>query len=155
MFFRRKQPELTTDAYVRWLRAQRPPMALFLTLSELEQEALAEMGDGHTQELVEALALALANPQALAAGVDVRDAAAGDSGVEESLAKSLAKGLAAKLSGAQKPASGPIAPPVDMPRETFAGMGERRVTELSDNTKRPALFGQHPVDRAGEEINAP
>jgi len=142
MFFRRKPqaPELTGPAYSRWLRAHRPPLTLFLGLAELEQEALADIGDAHAQELVEAFALALSNPQALAAGVDARDAAQGDTGVEATLAAQLAKGLAAKLAGNQQAAQ-----PVEMPRETMAGFGERKVAELDTKDKRPSFLGKQGV----------
>ena len=46
--------ELTNDAYVRWLRAQRPqPIAWFLSFSELEQEALARLGDDYVDGCIE------------------------------------------------------------------------------------------------------
>ena len=147
MFFRKKQPapELTNDAYQRWLRAQRPPLPLFLGLSQVEQEALACIGDDHAQELIEALTLALANPQALAAGIDVRAAEAGDTGAEESLARALASALAAKVKKAQQ---APPAAPTSMPRESLAGFGDRRTETHKDNKKRPQLFGRTPDEVA-------
>ena len=139
MFFRRKAlPNITQDGYSRWLRAQRPPFEWFSKLSELEQEALATIGDSHASELVEGLAMALGEHEAVAAGVDVRAAVGGDAGVEETLARQLAAGMAAKLSqGAQetKPAG------VRMPTETLAGLGERK-TEEHDHGRQPRLFGR-------------
>jgi hypothetical protein len=44
-----RKPDLTNAGYQRWLRAQRPPLVMFLRLSELEQEALAGMGDDYVQ----------------------------------------------------------------------------------------------------------
>jgi hypothetical protein len=38
-------PEVTNEAYARWLRAQRPPWLWFLDRSVLEQEQLACLGD--------------------------------------------------------------------------------------------------------------
>ena len=142
MFTRRKAPapELTQDAYGRWLRAQRPPMVLFLGLSEIEQEVLACMGDEHATEMVEAFALAMANPQALATGVEIREAEAGDTGAEASLAQQLAAGLAAKLKATQK-APEPWSPP----RETMAGFGERRNVETKTIGRKPKLFGREGV----------
>lgn len=63
MFRRRTEPvplDLTNDAYRRWLRAQRPPSDLlgrsFLALSELEQEALANLGDEYVDGVAESIA---------------------------------------------------------------------------------------------------
>ena len=52
----RKPPEvdLTSDAYARWLRAQRPqPIGWFLGLDELAQEALARLGDDYVAGCIE------------------------------------------------------------------------------------------------------
>ena len=141
MFFRKKAPELTNDAYARWLRAQRPPLALFLGLSELEQEALAELGDAHLADFAVAIGYAVADPNAADAGIS---AAAGDAASEETLARRLASELAAKLIGQQRKAPQP--PPVPagrMPAETLAGFGERRVeAHTGDEQPRPRLFGR-------------
>ena len=57
MFGRRNQlPPLTNDTYARWLRAQRPPLPMFLGLSEIEQEALAGIGDDYVSECITVLA---------------------------------------------------------------------------------------------------
>lgn len=148
MFFRKKQPapELTNDAYHRWLRAHRPPFTFFLGLSQVEQEALACIGDDHAQEMIEAHALAVANPRALEAGLAVRDAEAGDVDAEESLARTLASAFVAKIKRkAAEPAAPPQqAAPTSAPRESLAGFGTRRKVTHQDNRKRPALFGREP-----------
>lgn len=163
MFFSRKStPELTSEGYTRWLRAQRPPFIWFLELSELEQEALANAGEAHASDLIEGLAIAVGNPDALAVGLDVQAAAKGDADAEETLARQLAAGMAARLSqGAQKPAA--VDPnrggyerslkadmPTTMPRETFAGFGERHVEEHDEGEERrkPTLFGRRPDEVA-------
>lgn len=54
--------ELTNAAYSRWLRAQRPPMELFLSASEEAQEALALLGDQYLVDTALAFADAIRNP---------------------------------------------------------------------------------------------
>lgn len=139
MFFRRKPtPEITTDAFRRWLRAHRPPWQGFFALSELEQDQLATIGDEYSQDFAVAVGYAVVDPQVADAGIS---AAEGDTGAEETLVRRLAAGFAAKL--AQQTAA-PIAPPVDMPRESFAGFGERRHESHDDGKRKPRLFGREP-----------
>ena len=65
--------DLTTDAYRRWLRAECPPLPWFLTLSQVEQEAMAGLGDEHraavhgrlVDELLMRLDMAAAQAQAM------------------------------------------------------------------------------------------
>ena len=134
MIFRKPKPELTNDAYARWLRAQRPPLSMFLALSELEQEALAGIGDDYVAESAMAIAYAI-NP-ALVDGNKVADEPQ-DS--ESSLARRLAEGLIGRLSG-----QGPKPPPLkSMPTETMAGFGDRHV-EHHQEPHRPKLFGRDP-----------
>ena len=127
IFQRKKAPELTNEAHARWLRAGRPPYTLFLGLSEIEQEALAQIGDDHDTDRAIALGYAIADPQAAD---------------EESLARRLAEGLIGKLAGSKAPPS-PDAP-TSMPRETLAGFGERRAETHTDNSAKPSLFGRQP-----------
>jgi len=158
MFFRTPPPpELTNAGYSRWLRAQRPPLQWFLGLSALEQEALACIGDAHVEEEIEALALALANPRALEAGIEVRAAAAGDAAVEESLARRLAAGMASKIQEFTRATAAPVVPPVTMPRETLAGFGERRqeTHTVHGANPRPKLFGMEPDRFAAPGVVAP
>lgn len=78
MFGRRNQlPPLTNDSYARWLRAQRPPLPMFLGLSEIEQEALAGLGDDYVSECITVLAGALRGEEAAEVPKDDAEAAAG------------------------------------------------------------------------------
>lgn len=70
MFRKRTPIDITPLAYSRWLRAGRPPFDDFLAMPEDAQEALATIGDDHTQDVIEGLAAALLNPGALLAGAD-------------------------------------------------------------------------------------
>jgi hypothetical protein len=139
MIFRRPKPalpELTNEAYGRWLRAHRPPLELFLGLSSLEQEALATIGDNYATDQTMALAYAL-NPALTQEGA--QQPATQDQ--EGSLAVKLAEGLIARMSG-NKPAQ-PAPEPFVMPKETFSGFGERRKEEHIEPAK-PTLFGKQP-----------
>ena len=52
--FRRRAaapPALTNEAYSAWLRAWQPPLQWFLSLSEIEQEQLATLGDQRAADL--------------------------------------------------------------------------------------------------------
>jgi hypothetical protein len=108
---------------------------MFLALSELEQEALANIGDDHVAESAMALAYAI-NPSL--AHQDGQTEKPDES--EASLARRLAEGLIGRLSG--QPSKAP--PPLDkMPTETLAGFGGRRV-EKHIMPERPKLFGREP-----------
>lgn len=50
--FRRRRVEMSADAYRRWLRAHRPPFDWFAALSELEQDALAGLGDDYIEHQI-------------------------------------------------------------------------------------------------------
>lgn len=139
MFFRRRKPPLTSAAYGRWLRAQRPPLLDFLKLSEVEQEALALIGDEYMQDLAVAIGYAVRDPQAAGDGIG---AARGDATAEESLVRQLAATFAKTIAAKTKPKPEPWSPP----KESFAGFGERKTTTVTDNArKRPKLFGQEPT----------
>ena len=78
MFGRRNQlPPLTNDTYARWLRAQRPPLPMFLGLSEIEQEALAGIGDDYVSECITVLAETLRGSEENHVPKDDAEAAAG------------------------------------------------------------------------------
>jgi hypothetical protein len=146
MIFRRKKapaPELTNEAHARWLRAGRPPYTLFLGLSEIEQEALAQIGDDYDTDRAIALAYAIADPRAADDGVS---AVQGDAGAEESLARRLAEGLIGKLYASKGPSAPQTPPdaPKSMPRESLAGFGERRTETHTDDRAKPPLFGRQP-----------
>ena len=53
-FWRHKLPEVTNEAYSRWLRAQRPPWLWFLGRTVLEQEQLAILGDAYIEGCIAA-----------------------------------------------------------------------------------------------------
>lgn len=118
MIFRRRKPapELTSDGYRRWLRAQRPPLPWFLDLSELEQETLAQLGDEQLQDFAIAIGYAVRDPDAADQGVA---AAAGDADAEASLAVRLAS----KILGSMPQKTAPTSYPGN---GTMAGLGERR-----------------------------
>lgn len=118
MFWSKRKPDLTNEAYDRWLRAQRPPFDWFLALSEIEQEQLAMIGEAQMQDLVVALGYAIRDPEAADAGIS---ALQGDSGAEATLATKLAQGFAQKLMSMQQPAPAPHQP---SPR-TMSGFGDR------------------------------
>ncbi len=144
MFFRRRpKPPLTADAYRRWLRAQRPPLLDFLHLSDVEQEALALLGDEYAQDAIVAIGYALADPRAADAGLDAQRET-GDG--EESLARRLAADLASSILRRRGAAQEPAAPaePTRMPRESLAGLGARKKFEAIDKARRagPTLFGR-------------
>lgn len=136
--FRRKKPPLTSEAYRRWLRAQRPPLLDFLRLSDVEQEALAMLGDEYVQDVAVAFGHAAANPQAAGDGIG---AARGDAIAEESLVRQMAAGFAKAITA--KASAKPPAQPWTPPRETFAGFGARQTSSTVDDARaRPRLFGQ-------------
>lgn len=139
----RKKPTLTTEAYARWLRAQQPPLGMFLAMSDVEQEAFAQVGDLHEQDRALMIGYAVHNPEE---SEDSRDARAGDGVAEESLARQLAAGLARRLQKAKPPE-----PPPVPKRETMAGLGSR-VRESEEQSKQ-RLFGR-PADTP-EEVVAP
>jgi hypothetical protein len=99
MFSKKKLPDLTNEAYERWLRAQRPPFDWFLALSEVEQEQMALMGDAHMQDLAIALGYAIRDPETADAGMSAMQ---GDASAEATLATKIAQGFASKLADMQR-----------------------------------------------------
>jgi len=100
-------PEITNEAYARWLRACRPPFAWFAGLSVEVQEQLALLGDEHRQDAALAIAYAVRDPELAEAGIG---AAAGDAGAEETLARRVAAGLVQRIVGRQDPQAPPRSP---------------------------------------------
>lgn len=129
MWFRRQPlPVVTNEAFARWLRAGSPPWLWFLSRSEVEQEALALIGDEIQRDRAIAIGYAVADPRVAELGAAAQ---AGDVEAEASLARSLVADLAAKVAA-------------KAPRETFGGFGSRRVPE--DPPARPrTLFGRKPT----------
>lgn len=140
--FRRRQPPLvlTADAYRRWLRAQRPPLADFVRLSDVEQEALALLGDEYVQDAIVAVGYALADPRAADAGLDAQR---GTESGEETLVRRLAGEFATSILRRREAATPPPLP-TKMPRESLAGLGARKKFETVDKSRRaaPTLFGK-------------
>lgn len=141
VFWRRNNPlDLTSDAHARWLRAGRPPYGTFLALSEMEQEALARIGDDFREDFILSIGYAVQNPSAADEGIAASN---GDLSAEVGLARKLAEGLVHKLEGtqqAQQPKTVTIAKPKPA---TFSGLSDRRDETLTDKSQRdrPSLFG--------------
>jgi hypothetical protein len=133
MFSKKRLPDLTNEAYERWLRAQRPPFEWFLRLSEVEQEQLAMLGDAHAQDFAVACGYAIRDPEAADAGMS---ALQGDDEAEATLAMKMAQGFASKLMQMQQPQE----PPRPRTQRTMAGFGERRAIE-ENKAAGPTLWG--------------
>jgi hypothetical protein len=122
MFWNKRKPDLTNEAYERWLRAQRPPFDWFLALSQVEQEQLAILGDAQMQDLAVALGYAIRDPEAADAGMSAMN---GDTGAEATLATKLAQGFAEKLMSMQQHAQAPQ----QTSARTMSGFGDRQRQE--------------------------
>lgn len=139
--FKRKdtRPILTSEAYARWLRAQRPDLDTFLRLSDVEQEHLAGMGDEYVQDVCLGIGYAVRNPEAAENG---RDALQGDVGAEGTLAQQLAVATAAKL--LERSHTRPKAP-LD---KSMGGNTERRQAAVQARQRGKdegrSLFGRRP-----------
>lgn len=129
-FGKRQDPEVTTEAYGRWIRAQRPPFAWFARLSQPEQEALARVGDDYAENLAVAFGYAVHDPAAAAAGVDAQR---GDQTAESDLLARMATATVERIQAAARKATTTAAPakprpsPLDgMTKPTMAGIKGRR-----------------------------
>ena len=130
-----QQVPITNDGYARWLRAQRPPWEFFFTLSELEQEQLASIGDQQTEDVAYTVSLMINHADAYQPG---RGMMGGDAEAEASTALRAAQSMAASLSSPQQ----------DQPTG-MAGIGSRISPDLQFRTEGqpkhgPALFGKEP-----------
>lgn len=150
MIFRRRRaprPELTNDAFRRWLRAWRPPLEFFLGLSEIEQEQLAMMGDAYSQELLIGVGYAVRDPVVAEAGAQ---AISGAPAGEETLVRKLVEGFVAGITSGKGRSA-----PQDRPRAappTMAGFGSRNGSgSHQDDHADPGggLFGK-PPDGSGQ-----
>ncbi len=138
--FRRKAlPELTTDAYKRWLRAHRPPWLFFLGLSELEQESLARLGD----EWVATCAQEVVDQTQ-----DVQDE---DSRVQTAAARALA--ALTPQAAAPMPQERPVLPVDPAPSRSMAGVTRGR-EEAQTARERQKANGVHLFNRAPDEEEA-
>lgn len=133
MFWTKRRPDLTNEAYERWLRAQRPPFEWFLRLSEVEQEQLAMLGDAHAQDFAVACGYAIRDPETADAGMS---ALQGDDNAEATLAMKMAQGFASKLMQMQEPQQRAAQPS----QRTMSGFGDRRAVEEHKATG-PSLWG--------------
>jgi len=129
-FRRTPQPVVTNEAFARWLRAGSPPWLWFLSCSEVEQEALALIGDEIQRDRAVAIGYAVADPRVAELGAAAQ---AGDVAAEAALARGLVAELAAK-----------IAQRAPAPRETFGGLGERRAPAAASPARPRTLFGRRP-----------
>lgn len=134
-------PALTNEAYSAWLRAWQPPLQWFLSLSEIEQEQLATLGDQRAADLAVAIGNAVHDPQMAEAGVA---AFRGDAGGEEVLVRRLAENFATAIASRESrnqsrmrdSARSPAAPPAP----TLAGLGNRATTTIVEKPKRARRF---------------
>ena len=98
-------PELTEAAYLRWLRARRPPFELSLSLEVEEQEVLANLGDMYERDRCVGIGAAVRDPEGASLGAR---AAAGDEAAEESLLDRLARVAAQRNAPPQPAPSDPL-----------------------------------------------
>jgi hypothetical protein len=113
--------DLDRAAYGRWLRAQRPPLTWFLGLSDLEQTALAELGDEYVTDYMIALATAIQHPTESAART-------GDEQAEADLLR------AAAVATLHRRAEGPTGPRPGV--DTLSGFGRRKAAALAAQKPR-------------------
>lgn len=100
----RPEPTVTSHGFSRWLRAHRPPWVVFFSLTEAEQEHLAQLGDEYAHARGVALGIAVADPQLAA---DSNAAAAGDDDAEANLAMRVAQGMVERMRSKEPAAAGP------------------------------------------------
>ncbi len=140
--FRKRQrpdiPDITTEAYARWLRAQRPPWLFFFERSELEQEHLAQLGDLHWQDIAIAIGYATQDPKAAESLLEGNTVDA-----EVSRAKQFAQNISRMLDRAGESTPPPPPPPVSM-----GGLGKRRETDFSQH-RAPSFMGRSADKEAG------
>lgn len=132
--------ELTEGSYVRWLRARQPqPLDFFLSLKPSEQEVLAGLGDGYTEDVCIAMGYCVHDPDAVAAGSD-------DEGAEERLAQRVAGELLNRAM-AQR-GQNATGSPANGDRPGMSGVTQRRQVrafeEARGNQEGKSLFGNPP-----------
>jgi hypothetical protein len=139
--FKKDQDQTTltvsTEAYRRWLRAQRPDFQFFFACSEMEQEHLAQIGDQHTEEMVVAMGYAINDPEGSDAAVS---AGAGQSRGEEVLTMRLMDSLAQSIiqRRQQQPQAQPAAkPPLSMAGAVRSPTVQRR--PIDQSAPRPVM----------------
>ena len=138
-------PALTTTGYGLWIRAQRPPLQWFASLTQIEQEALAKVGDTYVENVAVALAMAIHDPVAASDGLDAQH---GDRDAEAALVQRMADAAAVKIASAMRrqPAAAPSRPE---PPPSMGGLKERQEArvraERAARAENRSLFGQRPT----------
>ena len=126
--FRVEPPTITSLAYARWLRAQRPP-SWFWDLNEDDQEHFAQLGDDYVQTALE-----------IGQGVGQEGQPNSD---EVSLIRQIAQAVATKNMGGLADSE-----PAVSPSATMAGLGKAKADKEAAEVKNEAeglrLFGQAP-----------
>lgn len=150
-FFQWRRPtvDVTNEAFSQWLRAQRPPWAWFLALSELEREQLALLGDEYVRDVIVSLGYAVADPTLAEASVELESGrGSGDAVFAQRLAEKLARRIAeTRRNGGSEPHTTRSDAP-----EGFAGFGRRRAgadTEPPEGRSPGAAFFGRPPDEGG------
>ena len=138
------QPELNEESYARWLRARQPhPLGFFFSLSELEQETLAGIGDDYTEDVQLAFAYVLQDPDAVMASN-------GDGDAEERLAKRVASEM---LVQAESRMNATVDPSVSE-EPGMAGVTNRRAHTDFQKAKQ-GRQGKSLLGRAPDPIETP
>lgn len=148
MFRKKKEqpPEVTNDAFGRWIRAFRPPFQWFMELSEDEQTQLAILGDEYAQDLTVAVGYAVKDPEMADAGISMAKGGEESLQGEEVMARRIAMGVIDNILGAAQRPTEP--PPVPQGRsQSLSGVGKENATEeTTGGEERPAgsFLGRQP-----------
>lgn len=141
----RKTVRMDEPAFLRWLRAGRPPMPWFIGLAEIEQERLSQLGDQYSQDTCLGIGYAVRDPDIARAGRDP-DANGGEG--EVLLLEALLRAQAAKAAG--MPATGRTDSP---PQPSMAGLARRKeAAQAARQASQPdasILFGAQADPSAG------
>ena len=135
-WFKRKPEviEATEEAYRLWLEAGRPDFLWFLSQPPMVQERLAEIGCEYTQNVCVAVGLAVKNPDAAQAGLELEN-----SNNEVDVLRAMVESAAIKALEHRAPA------PPAAPRPTMGGLTERRLEFEKPNKAAEgdlSLFGE-------------
>lgn len=130
LFSRPTVLSLTDESYMRWLRARSPqPIGFFLDLEEVEQEALALLGDAYTQDVCLGIGFAVNDPIGAQAGLE-EPAGPGDS--QDPLLR-LAQQAARK---ARSTPESVLTTPATRGAPTMGGLSERSVARVAATQKK-------------------
>jgi len=128
------QPDVTPDAYARWLQAQRPPFDWFMELPEEGQQELAMQGVIHRWDAAQDAAMALLDPERFEV-----ECYGDESEAEEIQVRRLAAKAVGHILGAEEPQAAPQRPGPE-PVRTMAGVLDRR--EEADQARAKATGEQ-------------